>query len=152
MSREYPTTPVPAVGVVVERPDGKVLLARRANPPAAGLWSVPGGGLEVGETVLEAARREVREETGVECEPVPVFEVVDRVFRDGSGRVQFHYVIIEVLALWRSGEPLPGSDASEVGWFEPEELDGLDITHGVPEIVRALTRRGAALRKAETRQ
>lgn len=152
MSREYPSAPVPAVGVVVERADGRVLLARRANPPAAGLWSLPGGGLELGESVIDAARREVREETGVECKPVPVFEVVDRVFRDEAGRVQYHYVIIEVLARWVSGEPVPGSDASEAAWFDPEELGLLEITPGVPAVVRSLVRRGAALRDAEFRQ
>ncbi len=141
MSREYPEAPVAAVGVVVVREDGRVLLARRANPPAQGLWSLPGGRIELGETVAEAARREVREECGVECGPLEVFHVVDRIFRDEVGRVQYHYLIVEVLARWISGEVSPGSDASEAGWFPIGEISSLDITPGVAEVVDALLSR-----------
>ncbi len=141
MSREYPEAPVAAVGVVVVREDGRLLLARRANPPAQGLWSLPGGRIELGETVVEAARREVREECGVECEPLEVFHAVDRVFRDREGRVQYHYLIVEVLARWVSGEVSPGSDASEADWFKTRELSSLDITPGVAEVVDALLSR-----------
>ena len=141
ISREYPELPVAAVGVVVVRGDGRVLLARRANPPAQGLWSLPGGRMELGETVAEAARREVFEECGVRCEPLEVFHTVDRIFRDPEGRVRYHYVIIEVLAHWVSGQVLPGSDALEVGWFDLEQLPELDITPGVYEVALALLER-----------
>jgi ADP-ribose pyrophosphatase YjhB (NUDIX family) len=141
MSREYPAAPLPAVGVVVLRADGRLLLARRANPPAQGLWSLPGGAIELGETVAEAARRETREECGVECDPLPVHHVVDRVFRDADGWVQYHYVIVEVLARWVSGEGSPASDASAVRWFSPRELGATDITPGVDEVVAGLLAR-----------
>lgn len=136
--------PVAAVGVVVIRGDGRLLLARRSNPPAQGLWSLPGGRIELGETVAEAARREVLEECAIECEPLELFHTVDRIFRDDAGRVQYHYVIVEALAWWVSGKGAPGSDASEVGWFAPEELPGLDITPGVAEVVSALLDRHPA--------
>ena len=144
MSREYPERPIPSVGVVVLRADGRILLVRRANPPSQGLWSLPGGGVELGETVAEAARREVREECGVECEPLEVFHAVDRVYRDGDGRVRYHYVIVEVLARWLSGEATHGSDAGAVGWYAPEELARLEITPGVAEVVAALIARSPA--------
>ena len=141
MSREYPQLPVVAVGAVVVRDDGRVLLARRSNPPAQGLWSLPGGRVELGETVAEAARREVLEECGVSCEPRDVYHVVDRIIRDAEDGLQYHYVIIEVLARWASGEPVPSSDAFEASWFALEELRALDLTPGVPEVVQALLAR-----------
>lgn len=141
MSREYPQAPVAAVGVVVVREDGRLLLVRRGNPPSEGLWSVPGGGLELGETVSECARREVREECGLACEPLEVFHAVDRIFRDERGGIRYHYVIIEVLARWLSGEATPASDASAVGWFRPDELSSPDITPGVDDVARVLLER-----------
>ena len=141
MSREYPQAPVAAVGVVVFREDGRLLLVRRGNPPAQGLWSLPGGRLELGETLPEGARREVLEECGVECEPLEVFHAVDRIFRDEEGRVRYHYVIVDVLARWVAGEGTAATDAPEVGWFKPDELADLDITEGVEEVARALIAR-----------
>lgn len=137
-SREYPLAPVPAVGAVVVRGDGRFLLARRLNPPQQGRWSLPGGRIELGETVAECVRREVREECGVECEPLEVFHSVDRIYRDGEGAVQYHYVIVDVLARWISGEAVADTDASEAGWFAVHELGGLDLTPGAEEVIRAL--------------
>lgn len=141
MSREYPQLPIAAVGVVVVHPNGELLLARRRNPPAQGLWSLPGGRVELGETVAESARREVMEECGVMCEPLEEYHVVDRIFRDAEGKVSYHYVIIEVLARWIGGDPAPGSDASEVRWFGTQELVRADITPGVHEVVQTLLAR-----------
>jgi len=135
MSREYPATPVASVGVIVRRDDGAVLLVRRANPPSQGLWSVPGGRLELGETAAECARREVREECGVECVPTDVFHVVDRIYRNDEGRVQYHYVIVELLAWWSSGEPVAGDDASAVAWVHPTGLNAYDLTPGLEEVI-----------------
>ncbi|MDP9351385.1 MAG: NUDIX hydrolase [Chloroflexota bacterium] len=137
-AREYPSAPVPAVGAVVVREDGRVLLARRLNPPQQGRWSIPGGRIELGETVAQCVRREVREECGVECEPLEVFHSVDRIYEDENGRVRFHYVIVDVLARWVSGEAVAGTDASEVGWFDVQELTALDLTPGAEDVIRAL--------------
>ncbi|WP_142850005.1 NUDIX hydrolase [Telmatospirillum sp. J64-1] len=126
-SRLYPSAPIPGVGAVVWR-GGQVLLVRRANPPRQGSWTLPGGAQDLGETVFEAARREVLEETGVECEVTDLAAVVDIIDRDEDGQVRYHYTIIDVTAEWRGGEAVAGDDASDVAWASPEEFDayGLD--------------------------
>ena len=126
MSREYPDRPIAAVGVVVWR-GGRVLLVRRGKPPREGQWSLPGGAQELGETVFEAAAREVREETGIEIEVVDTVAVVDSISRDGDGGVEYHYTLVDVAARWRSGEVLAGGDAAEVTWADPDALDGYDL-------------------------
>jgi 8-oxo-dGTP diphosphatase len=104
--------PTPVVGVVCVR-DGEVLLIRRANPPRQGEWSIPGGRIEPGEAVLDAARRELREETGVEGEVVGLIDVVDGVFPEHER----HYVMIDYAMRWTAGEPVAGDDASEARFF-----------------------------------
>lgn len=126
MAREYPTFPMIGVGAVVWR-DGRVLLVKRAKHPRLGQWSLPGGLQEVGETVFAAARRELREETGLEIEVLEVAEVVDYIERDEGGRVRYHYTLVDVLAVAGDGEAVAGEDAAEVGWFGPEELPGLTL-------------------------
>ncbi len=128
MGREYAERPIAAVGAVVVRNDGRILLTRRANPPLQGLWSTPGGVLELGETIAECARREVLEESGVECAPTDVYHAVDSIHRDSEGRVRYHYLIVDVLARWISGEARPGTDASDVGWFTLDDLADLATT------------------------
>lgn len=144
MPREYPAAPVVAAAVVLL--DGEsVLLIRRGHPPALGQWSVPGGGVEPGETLAEAARRELHEETGLECEIGPIVEVVERITRDESGRARYHYVIIDLLGTKPAGELNPGSDAAEARFVPFGELAGMDLTAGlIPVIERARGMRGAA--------
>jgi 8-oxo-dGTP diphosphatase len=120
--REYPGQPVVAVGAVVVK-DGRVLMITRAQPPRQGLWSIPGGVVELGEALREAAAREVREETGVEAEMGEVLTVVDRILQDEAGRVQYHYVIVDFAARWLSGEAKASSDAASVYWLEPGEIE-----------------------------
>ncbi len=142
VSRDYPSRPVVGVGAVVWR-DGRVLLIRRGKPPRAGQWSLPGGAQELGETVLEAARREVREETGLELAWVEPLTVVDSITRDAHGAVRWHYTLVDVVAEAAAGEPRPGSDAAEVGWFALDELDGLGLWAETARIIRlAAGRRG----------
>ena len=138
--REYPARPILAVGTIVVR-DGCVLLARRGKAPGLGKWSVPGGAVDVGESLEAAARREVREECGIEVELTDTMEVIQRVTRDDAQRVRFHYVIVDYLARWLSGEPRPSDEASEVRWFRPEEFDGLDMTAGTAEVIRRMLRK-----------
>lgn len=104
--------PIPAVGVVCLR-DNEVLLIRRGTPPRLGEWSLPGGRIEPGERAIDAARRELREETGVEAEVLGLVDVVDGLFPD-MGR---HYVLIDYVALWTGGDPVAGDDAAEAGFF-----------------------------------
>ena len=144
MVRKYPERPIVAVGGIVVR-DGRVLLVKRGREPSAGRWTVPGGAVRVGERLHEAVVRELREECGVEVEVGPVVEVLDRVVRDGTGRVQFHYVIIDYLARWVVGEPRAGSDAAAVRWLRREEWAALPLTEGLdPVLLRALALAGGA--------
>lgn len=135
MSREYPHRPIPAVGAVVWK-DGRVLLVRRAKPPNVGAWSLPGGAQKVGETVDEAAVREVREEAGIEIAVAGLIDVIDSVHRDGDGAVRYHYTLIDVAARWVAGTLAAGADADAAAWFAPEELDGLDLWSETLRVIR----------------
>lgn len=112
-----------------------VLLARRAANPGAGLWSLPGGRVEAGETLAEAARRELMEEVGVEAEIVGLASALDVIIKDADGALKAHYVVVAHAALWRAGEPQVGPEAAEVGWFRPEEVAGLPTTRGLAAVV-----------------
>ena len=109
--REYPVRPMVGIGVILLKP-GAVLLVRRSKPPAAGTWSIPGGAQELGETAEEAARRELLEETGLVAGPLHLAANVDSIHRDDTGRVQFHYTILDFAGAWQGGEPRSGSDVS----------------------------------------
>jgi 8-oxo-dGTP diphosphatase len=108
---------------------------KRAHPPIQGQWSIPGGVLEVGEFVCEAAIREAREETGLIVEPGELLGVYDRVLRDAENRVQYHYVLIDFLCRAVGGELLAGSDAAEVRWFTPEELPALNLAEDTLDVI-----------------
>jgi len=132
--REYPKHPLVGVGAIVVRGDA-VLLVKRDKEPGKGLWSIPGGLVEIGETVREALRREVLEECGLEVEPKDLFDVVDAVSRDDKGRVRFHYVIVDFQSEWRGGEPVAGSDVADARWFSVRELEGLNITQSALTVI-----------------
>jgi 8-oxo-dGTP diphosphatase len=135
MHREYPEAPIVAVGVVVKR-GREVLLVRRLNEPSQGRWSLPGGVVELGETVQEAARREVWEECGLQVEPGEVLAVVDNIVRDEAGRIRFHYILIDLLAEYLGGELTVASDISDACWVSEEDLGALDVTEKARELVR----------------
>ena len=126
MSTEYPDRPCLAVGGVVIHA-GRVLLVRRGKPPAELEWAVPGGSVESGETLEQAVERELREETGVVVaagEPCYVFE---SICRDRQGRIRFHYVVVDLEAEYRSGNPAPATDALAAAWFFPDELAAMNV-------------------------
>ncbi len=124
--KEYPAHPALAVGAVVFK-DNRVLLVKRGNPPAKGVWAIPGGGVELGETLEKAAEREVLEETGIVIKAgKPIFSF-ESIHRDDKDRVRFHYYIVDLTASYISGEPTPGDDALDVGWISRESLGRLDV-------------------------
>ena len=135
MKREYPEFPLIGVGSIIIE-DDRVVLVKRAHPPIQGQWSIPGGVLEVGELVREAAIREAREETGLIVEPGELLGVFDRVLRDAEKRVQYHYVLIDFLCCPVGGEFLAASDAAEVRWFTRSELPALNLAEDTQEVIQ----------------
>jgi len=134
MRREYPETPIPGVAAIV-LDDDRVLLVRRGREPAKGRWSLPGGVIELGERSAEAVVREVREETGVEVEPIRVVAIYDPIVRDEEGKVRFHYILLEYLCRPIRGEPKPSSDVLDARWFHLRELAYIDISPGTRRLI-----------------
>jgi 8-oxo-dGTP diphosphatase len=143
-SRQYPTIPVAGVGAVVFYGE-KILLIKRGKEPSKGKWSVPGGGVELGETLYEAARREVMEECSVEIEVERVMDAADNIVKDTKGHIRFHYIIIDLLAKYKSGEIKAGDDAEECGWFTPAEAAIKDLT----PTLRTMLERHEIIKKEE---
>ena len=120
-ARRYPDRPIVAVLAVVLRGD-QVLLVQRAQQPNAGRWGFPGGVLELGETVAQGAMRELAEETGVVAEAAGWLDIHDAISRDDDGKVQFHYTLIAVRGVWRSGEGVAGDDAADCAWTNRADI------------------------------
>jgi ADP-ribose pyrophosphatase YjhB (NUDIX family) len=135
MKREFPEVPLVGVGAIIIE-DARVLLVKRAHPPLQAQWSIPGGVLEVGELIREAAVREAREETGLIVEPEDLLGVYDRILRNPEERVQYHYVLIDFLCRRVGGELLAASDAAEVRWFAREELAPLKLAEDTIDVIR----------------
>lgn len=140
MTREYPEHPLPGVAAVVRRGD-QVLLVRRGREPAKGAWALPGGLLELGESVEEGLRRELREECGIEVQVGPLIAVFEPVERDQVGRVRFHFVVLDYLADYLSGELQAADDAADAHWVHIAALDDLPM---LPE-TRAIIRRALSV-------
>jgi len=139
MKREYPESPLVGVGAVIvddRHDDHRVLLIRRGQPPLLGEWSLPGGILECGETLREAAAREAREETGLVVETSEMLGVYERVIRDDEGRVRYHYVLIDFLCRPAGGDLKAGSDAADVRWFTRDQLPALNLAYDANDVVR----------------
>ena len=133
--RLYPEWPLVGCLAVVRR-GGRVLLAQRSVPPSIGKWGFPGGRLELGETVFACARRELREETGIDADPVETLTALDMIRRDEAGRVHVHYALVCVLLDWRAGEGEPIEDALAVGWFTLAEAETLDTFPDAVPVMR----------------
>ena len=134
-SREYPNRPIVGVGGVTIHEE-RVLLIKRAYPPLQGQWSIPGGGLDVGETIADGVRRELKEETGIDVRVLDHIETFERIQRDESGRVQFHYVILDYLCELMGGEARAGGDATAVTWSTEEELARYALTETATRVIR----------------
>ncbi len=145
LSRTYPARPYLAVSAAIFR-DGRVLIVRRARPPAHGLYTLPGGGVELGETLEAAVMREVREETALDVEPVGLAGYRQAIVRDGGGRVERHFVILPFAARWIAGEVSLNEELAEAHWLKPSELSGLTTTEGLAQIIASACERIAAPR------
>jgi ADP-ribose pyrophosphatase YjhB (NUDIX family) len=135
MNREFPEIPLVGVGAIIIE-GNRVVLVKRAHPPIQGHWSIPGGVLEIGEMVREAAVREAREETGLIVEPGELLGVYDRILRDPEQRVQYHYVLIDFLCRPVGGQLLAASDATEVCWFKREALAALNLAEDTLDVIQ----------------
>jgi ADP-ribose pyrophosphatase YjhB (NUDIX family) len=141
VTREYPDYPRVGVGAIVLH-EGRVLLVKRGRAPGLGLWSVPGGLVDLGESSVDAARREVEEECGLKVRIAGLVGVLDRVTRDAEGCVRYHWVLVDYLAFPETNDTITaGSDAAEVRWVTIDEVEKLPITEGLVDMIR----RAAAL-------
>jgi len=141
VSREYPARPIIAVGGVVFM-EGRVVLIKRRHPPLQGRWSLPGGGVQVGETLREAMQRELREEIGIDTRVGPLIDLFDHITRDPDGRVQYHFVLADYLCHQVGGRLRPGSDAESVAVADPDNLLLYELTDKTLEVIQ----RAATLR------
>jgi len=127
VKRLYPKQPIIGVGAVIIK-DGKILLEKRKNEPGKGKWSIPGGLVELGESVEQTVVREVEEETGFEVEKPEHIDVVDNIIRDESGRVKYHFVIIDYFMRLKGGTLKAASDAEELKWVPLSDVEKYDLT------------------------
>ena len=132
--QEFPGYPVVAVGGVVLR-DGRVLLVRRGQEPAKGQWSLPGGRVDLGETLVNALRREMREETGLDVRVGNLIEALERIFPNGAAGTSYHYVILDYLCETSAGQPRAGSDVTELAWAGENELSAYNLTEAVTRVI-----------------
>lgn len=132
--REYPERPMVGVGGVVIS-NGHALLIRRGGPPLKGQWSIPGGMLEVGETLLEGVRRELEEETGIEVRVGALIEVFERINADEDGKAKYHFVVLDYLCEAIGGEARAGSDVTDVAWAAPSELGKYSLTETATRVI-----------------
>ena len=131
---EYPKRPIAGVGVVVFRNE-EVLLVKRKKAPYKGQWSIPGGKHQLGETVTQAARRELMEETGVEVNELTLIDVIDIMVPDEEGKILYHYIVADYRAHWLSGECSPGDDALDGEWFNLNKLGSISLLDKTRKII-----------------
>ena len=135
MKREYPDAPLVGVGAIIIEQD-RVVLVKRAHPPLAGEWSIPGGALEIGETLRQAAAREALEEAGIVVEVGELLGVYDRILRDDDGRIRYHYVLVDFLCRRIAGEPQAAGDAAEARWFTRGKVPQLLLAPDTMEVIK----------------
>ena len=139
--RRYPKRPLIGVGALIFR-RGRILMAQRGKQPLKGAWSLPGGALEIGESLDAGIRREVREETGLEVKPVKVFEIFERIMRDSRGAPEYHYVLIDYICRVTGGDLRAGDDVCRVDWVLRRDLPKLEITEGTLAVIERAFQEG----------
>ena len=135
--REYPDAPMVGVAAVVFNEAGQVLLVKRGRPPGKGSWGLPGGLLDLGEALEDGARREVREECGVEIEIGGLAGIFQPIDRDDEGRIRYHYIVIDYWARHLSGQPIAQDDAADVAWADLAELPGFPMRTETRDVIHA---------------
>lgn len=134
--RRYPVRPILGVGALIYR-EGQILLVQRGKPPLVGYWSLPGGGVDAGERLEDALKREVFEETGLEVAVDSIATVFERIMPDESGRCEYHYVLVDFYCTVQGGEERPGDDAAALSWFSMDTLSGLLLTAGTLAVIES---------------
>ena len=137
MKREYPKYPLAAVGAVLKK-GGRVLLVKRRFDPGKGKWSIPGGLVELGERVKDAVKREIYEEVGLEIKLIKLIDVIDNITRDEDGRIRYHYILVDYLAVPTKGVPRRNKEVLDLGWFTPEEAAKLNLTKTSRHLLRKI--------------
>lgn len=138
-NRHYPELPILSAGAIIFREDS-VLLVQRGHEPAKGLWSIPGGVIKVGETIYEGLTREILEETGIKVSLKELVEIVERIFRDGNGKVTYHYIILDYLAEYSEGFVKHASDADDAKFVPCDQLSSYQLTEGLENIIKKANR------------
>ena len=136
MRREYSNWPIVAVAALIFNDNGEILLVKRGAEPGKGLWSIPGGAVELGEKLEDALKREVLEETGLVIEPIELLDIAEIIKKDEEGKIKFHYITIDYIARRVGGELKPSSDALDAMWVRFEDLDKLKTTNTFKKIIR----------------
>jgi len=136
MQREHPQQPLVGVGALIVQ-SGRVVLIKRGKAPLLGEWSIPGGMLELGETLRAGAEREALEETGLVTRATELLGVFDRIVPDGDRRIIYHYVLIDFLCEMVSGDLRPGADAADARWFNPDEVARLPLAEDTAAVIHA---------------
>ena len=140
MKRDYPDRPLVGVGAVIVH-EGKVVIVQRGTEPLKGQWSVPGGALEIGESLRECAAREALEETGLQVEAGEVLEVFDAIYRQPDGRIQFHYVLLDFACRLLGGDLRAGGDALQARWVTLQELPQYELAETARKVIsKAITK------------
>jgi len=134
---DYPDFPRVGVGAIVIK-DDKVLLVKRGIPPSKGLWAIPGGHVELGETLQETAEREILEETGIVIKAQKPAYAFDLIERDDLGKIRFHYIVVDLMAEYISGEPLGADDALEARWLSWEEIEALPVSQNTVKLLKTI--------------
>jgi 8-oxo-dGTP diphosphatase len=135
MKREYPNCPLVGVGAIIIEQD-RVALVKRGHPPSSGEWSIPGGALEIGETLRQGLAREALEETGLTVEVGALLGVYDRILRDSDERTRYHYVLVDFLCRRITGELRAAGDAAEANWFTRSEASALGLAQDTADVIQ----------------
>jgi len=135
IKRHYPEAPILGVGAIVFDDAGRVLLIQRGKPPRAGQWSIPGGMVELGEKLLDAVQREVKEECSIDIEIGDVVLIYEPIFHDAEGKIEFHYVLVDYWARHSSGEAVANDDALAVAWVALDDLPEYHLPQATFDVI-----------------